>query len=435
GAPRTAAEYWLRAGESAQARSTFRDAIAHIEHGLHALGSIERETADDLLEFRLQTSLARACTAADGWAGRRVRAAYSRARTLARTLGKTERTCEILWGLCAALCVQGAFGEATALAREYVAYAEQTHDRPALLMADAVALMAHFCQGQYDLAETHAARIAAHYRDEDRDLVRIYGQDPLVVACIYRSVWLWVQGRPDTGASVSARGVARARALNQPFTLCYALLNGACVTLLRREHVQALTSIDEAMAIAEELRFRTYKVYGPLLGAPALFEREPSASSIAWFEKCHALFRGAEAEMHRPLYLANLAAAYATLGQLVEAQARIVEALEQMDRTGERWIAPELLRVQAEVELAVDADSDRPELLLWHALDNARSAGARSFELRIACDLGVLLEKRGRRHDVEELIASLLEGFDEGADTIDHARARAWLTRTAWPAK
>jgi predicted ATPase/class 3 adenylate cyclase len=429
-APRTAAEYWLRAGEVALDRSANVDAMTHLGHGLRALEALERTPSRDELEIQLQSALARSHMAGEGWPGRRVHAAYSRARELSRGLGKTQKECEILWGLCAHLCVRGAFSEAAVLAREYVELAQREEDRTALLMADSAALMAHFCSGNFTEAQHHADRIDATYRDsDDRHFVQTYNHDPTVNARMYQSVWLWVQGYPDAGAAASARGIARARELRHPFSICYALLNGSWVTLLRHEYEPALLAIDEALSISEELRIPLFKVYAPLLGAPALFEREPSMSSLNWFEDCAKRMRSGNAAMHMPLYLCNLASAYDVLGAPIEAQSRITEAIELMERTGERWFEAELWRVRARIALTADPTGDPAEMLLWSALHKARAAGARGFELRVALDLGTLLERRGRRHEVEELVASVFATFDQGRFTLDLQRASAWLAR------
>jgi class 3 adenylate cyclase len=427
-APRTAAEYWLRAGEAALDRSAYVDARTHLEHGLRALESLERTPSRDELEIQLQSALARSHMAVEGWPGRRVHAAYTRARELSRGLGQARKECEILWGLFAHFCVRGAFGEAAALAREYVALAQREGDRAALLMADSAALMAAFCSGEFSEAQAHANRIDALYDESgDRNLVQIYNHDPVVLARMYQSAWLWTQGYPDDGARASARGIARARALRHPFSLCYALSSGSMVRILRHEYDQALLAIDEALAISEEARIPMFRVYAPLLGSPALFEREPTASTIQWFEECAMRMRTNDAVMHMPLYLCQLASAYDVLDAPIEAQARIQEGIDLMERTGERWCEAELWRVRARIAHSADPSGDPAEMLLWSALHKARANGARGFELRVALDLGALLERRGRRREVEELVASVYATFDQGQSTLDLQRAAAWL--------
>jgi hypothetical protein len=95
-----------------------------------------------------------------------------------------------------------------------------------------------------------------------------------------------------------------------------------------------------------------------------------------------------------------------------------------MRESGERWIEPELLRVQAKIEQALRPASDSAELQLRAALEKAHLAGALSFELRIACDLCELLPGQ---HETQDLLASLLAQFQEGAKTPDQQRARALL--------
>jgi hypothetical protein len=127
--------------------------------------------------------------------------------------------------------------------------------------------------------------------------------------------------------------------------------------------------------------------------------------------------------------LCHIAQAYLQLGLPGEARTRIDLALDTMESTGERWIEPELLRIKAAVELALDPHTDLGELTLFSALQKARAAGARGFELRVACDLCELLEPQGRRADGQQLVAAVLGTFSEGQGTADVRRARELVTR------
>jgi hypothetical protein len=102
-------------------------------------------------------------------------------------------------------------------------------------------------------------------------------------------------------------------------------------------------------------------------------------------------------------------------------------ALDIMRESGERWVEPELLRVQASIEASLRPNSDAAETLLRVALENARTAEALSFELRIACDLCELLAGSAAQQEALELVAAVLARFQEGFGSPDLVRAHALL--------
>ena len=424
----TASRLWLRAGELAQVRSGHADAIAYLNEGLRALAALSRTAEDDRLEIELQCALARSRTSAEGWGGERVHAAYRRALGLCRNLGDRNKELEVLSGLCTSLETRGQLEEAAALAREYVEAAERHAHPVGLQMAHCAAFMVHFFQGHYFEAQKHAERVQIYHRQsEGEHALNVSALDPFVLTQLYDSMCSWLRGQPDRGAQQSARAIARARVLGHPFQLCHALLNGSWVSVLRREHASALAQADEALALAESVRILLFRGYGPLMLAPAFMTREPSTATLERLEQCYQCMQAANVRLHIPPYLCHIAQAYLQLGLPGEARPRIDLALDTMESTGERWIEPELLRVKAAVERAVDPDTDAGELILSSALQKARTAGARGFELRVACDLCELLAPQGRESEGQELVACVLATFSEGADTFDVQRARGLL--------
>jgi class 3 adenylate cyclase/predicted ATPase len=428
GEARTAFRYWMRAGEMAQARTAHADAIAHLTQALGALGKLLRTREEDAMEAQLQAMLARSRVAAEGWGGLRVYAAYTRALELCRSLGDRAGESEVLWGLCINQCVRGDMTEAAKLAGEYVDISERNEDRTALQMAHNAALIVSFCRADHEQAELHAQRVRGYYRAQDSEnWLRVSSHEPLALACTYDSVRLWVQGYPDRGSRVAELGLARARELRHPFQLCHSLLNGSLIYVLRRDYARARAHVDEALALADQLRMLLFTAYGPLMNAPALMERAPTQATLNWLEHCAARVRAGGVQIHVPIYMCHLARAYLRMGQLDDALSRVQSGLEVMAATGERWFEPELLRVKASVELRLRPSSEDGETTLWTAFQSARAAKSRGFELRVVCDLGAHLGPLGRRSEVEELVASALASFDEGFDTADLKRARSWL--------
>src|SRR5262249_41834656 len=74
---------WLKAGQHAAARSTYHDAIAHLERGIGLLGSLPEAPLRDALEIELQLALGHGLYPIKGPSSHEVGQAYVRACALA----------------------------------------------------------------------------------------------------------------------------------------------------------------------------------------------------------------------------------------------------------------------------------------------------------------------------------------------------------------
>ena len=114
-----------------------------------------------------------------------------------------------------------------------------------------------------------------------------------------------------------------------------------------------------------------------------------------------------------------------TAGRLDEAAAEVEVALRDIAETGEYWWQPEIHRLRAECLLAQpNADKGAAESSLRRAIADARAAGSKMLELRIAAGLARLLRADNREHEAEALLAPILGGFTEGFATPDVVAAR-----------
>jgi predicted ATPase len=128
--------------------------------------------------------------------------------------------------------------------------------------------------------------------------------------------------------------------------------------------------------------------------------------------------------------VASLAAeALGHAGQIADGLATIEEAIAQSERTGERWLIAELLRVKGELLLLQDAPGAAAvaEDHFGQALDWARLQCALSWELRAATGLARLWRGQGRSADARELLAPVYDQFTEGFTTDDLQAAKALL--------
>ena len=114
-----------------------------------------------------------------------------------------------------------------------------------------------------------------------------------------------------------------------------------------------------------------------------------------------------------------MAEALGRAGQIADGLAAIEEAIARSERSEERWVIAELLRIKGELLLLQDAPgaAAAAEDHFRQALDWARRQGALSWELRAATSLARLLRDQGRSAEAMALLQPVYDRFTEGFDT------------------
>jgi predicted ATPase len=113
-------------------------------------------------------------------------------------------------------------------------------------------------------------------------------------------------------------------------------------------------------------------------------------------------------------------------GQIGEALTLLDEALQMIERTGERWFAAELNRHRGRLLLR-EGHTEAAEELYCKALSIAREHEAKMWELRATASLAQLRRDQGRCSEARDLLAAVYSWFTEGFDTPDLKKAEALL--------
>jgi tetratricopeptide (TPR) repeat protein len=120
--------------------------------------------------------------------------------------------------------------------------------------------------------------------------------------------------------------------------------------------------------------------------------------------------------------------ALVTTGAIADADDTIEQALTLQRQTHEKYTFPELLRIKAKV-LQARGFQELAEQKLREALASAEEMGARSLQLRVACDLAELWIAEGRQRPARALLRPIYKAFSEGLNTRDLRRATSLLGR------
>src|SRR5262249_47474511 len=160
-----------------------------------------------------------------------------------------------------------------------------------------------------------------------------------------------------------------------------------------------------------------------------LAEQGRKGEGTAQIRQGLAAFDATGAVMGRSYYLALLAEAYGKAGQPEEGLAVLAEAINQVQKTGERYWEAELYRLKGELSLKSGARSPESEAepCFLKAIEIAQRQQVRSLELRATMSLARLWQQQGKTKEAHEMLSEVYSWFTEGFETKDLQEAKALI--------
>ena len=212
----------------------------------------------------------------------------------------------------------------------------------------------------------------------------------------------------------------------------YALNVTSLILVLCGNHVTANIQCEELIALADEKGSAFWKAFGMLRQGYLVALAGKASDAVHVITSGITAFRSTGATMWLPLYMSQLASAYAELGQFDDAWRCVGEAMTVAETTKERWWDAEINRVAGEIALkSPEAGGPKAEEYFERALSVARRQQAKSWELRAAMSLARLWRDQGELQQPRELLAPVYGWFTEGFDTRDLKEAKALLGELA----
>jgi tetratricopeptide (TPR) repeat protein len=254
---------------------------------------------------------------------------------------------------------------------------------------------------------------------------------------------LWLLGYPDRAFRSCHEALDLATRLAHPFSQAVVLLHTGYIHHFCGDDAQALRSARRLQDLCLEMDFDFYVAHSRyMLNLAGALTAAPADARPLLDEAIHAhdVIRSIyQQELNAPLFLGWLAEACLACGVPQEAERLLTEALEIMERTGERTMLPELLRLQGVLTLSSSGETGalpaedlrQAEESFRLALAEARRSASLSLELRAATDLARLWRRQGREADAQELLAAVVGKFTEGYETRDLAAASSLLASLA----
>ncbi|MGH7962030.1 MAG: AAA family ATPase [Candidatus Binatia bacterium] len=349
-----AVRYLHLAGETALRRHAHREAEAFLTRGIALLQTLPETAERRQQELSLHLALGPALSMTRGYADPEVERVYMRARELCRQVGETPQLFPVLQGLWIFALARAEYQPARELGEQLLRLAQSVHDPTLLLEAhQAVGVTLHFV-GEFAEAQTHVEQGTAFYDPaQHHSIALLYANDPGVM-CLTIAAWvLWLRGYPDQALTRAEEALTLARTLSHPLSLGVALFGCSLVSQhCGRQGQAAQHSIEEAMALSIAQGFPLLLAVGLILQGALLVRQGQSEAGIEQMKQGLATFEATGAEALRTYFLALLAEAYSVAGQPEEGLVVVAEALQAVNKTGERFYEVELWRLKGQLTLA-----------------------------------------------------------------------------------
>lgn len=377
GQAEAALDLWRRAGEHALARSAVAEAVSHLQQGLELVPQLPAGPDRDSAELALQILLASALRAGQGVAAPATGSAYERASALARTLGDHQRLIPALNGLYAYHLVRGRCDEALAPAQQLLDAARAHGDALFEMIGHRAVGAVAFHVGDPATARHHLEQGLAQYVPERHaPMAMVLGIDHKVAASNFLSLTLTAQGEEATAVSVQRESLDWADRLGHDHSTAQALIF-YCLMLAVQDNWQAITPLAERVTeLGQKRGFPLMESSGRFFLAAARAMGEQAHGELPVMQEAATQWWATGARNYRPLVELILARVQVQVGDGQAARRLLRAAHGGVAASGERWIEPELWRLQGEL-LPEHREAD-----LKRALSLAQTQGATGFVKR-----------------------------------------------------
>jgi tetratricopeptide (TPR) repeat protein len=285
-----------------------------------------------------------------------------------------------------------------------------------------------FYQGRFEEALSHLTRVRDLYdASVHGDLAPHYAEeDPGVAALGYGGVALWVLGERTAGRAWVAEAVTLAESLPFLVTRAFAMDLVMHLAYCRSDREAARAAAASLRAVADD---KSYGYYVPssrvYRGWVLAIDGEPEAGMALMRDGIAGLERiGAVCEL--PFNALLLADGLVRARQPRAAVSVLDEELEAIERTGERCLESELLRVRGMALAAQGAPAAAVERDLLRAIELTMERRTRSLRLRAATSLA----RWQFEHGIDrggDILADALAEIDDDLDAPDVHEAQTLL--------
>jgi predicted ATPase len=281
--------------------------------------------------------------------------------------------------------------------------------------------------GRFGSSRLHLEEVLALYDPiSHHPVIHRTGDDPHVVSLVFLGIVFFCLGFPDQAMARSRAAIAAARSLAHPPSLAVSLTAAARLSWLLGDNAALEQRVGELVSVATEQGFPHWRAVGTIYRGWLQVNSGSVTGGLCLLRSGSTAHRATGAESLRPYLIALAASAHEIAGQIEEAATQLEDALQIVEKTGERWFAAELNRLKCQLLLRQGHPAATEEQYR-KALSIARAQEAKMWELRAAAGLARLWHEQDRRAEARDLLAPIYGWFTEGFDTPDLKEAKALL--------
>jgi class 3 adenylate cyclase/predicted ATPase len=418
---------WGKAGRRSAARSAMPEAAAQFQKGLDQLALLPDSPERQRQELESHIALGAALMLAKGFAAPETGQVYVRARELWEQLGSPAQFVYVPYGQSFYHQIRGELGLAQRLDEDLLRLSRQRNDAAGLVLGHVSSGRTLFYLGRFALSRSHLEAVLALYDpDSHRPLVHQVGIHPDVNSQAVLGIVLFCLGFPDQALARSSAAIAEPRGLAHTASLASSLGLASVLLSLVGDSATLSERADENVAVAAEQGFPFWRAQGNLYRGLIKVKNGEVAEGMSLLRSGLIALRATGAESWMPHYIALLAKACESAGQVEEGLTLSDEALQIIETTRAHWLAAELNRLKGQLLLR-QGHCVAAEELYRRALSIAEGQEAKLWELRASASLARLRRDQGRRAEARDLLAPVYGWFTEGFGTPDLKEAKALL--------
>ncbi|MBI3247616.1 MAG: AAA family ATPase [Deltaproteobacteria bacterium] len=430
--------YLSLAGQQAVQRSAYAEAVNHLATALGLLKTLPDTQECVQQELPLQIALAHSRAITLSYTTPAVGQAFLRAHELCQQLGETPHLSVVLRGLWNFYGLQAKYETAREMVNRGLSLAQRLQDATLLMGAHQDLGFFSLWPGEWEAARKHLEQSLMFYDPrQHRSYLARYEADLGLWSLSEVAVVLWCLGYPEQALQKSREALRLAHELGHPYSTNWILICAAWLYQQRREPQEAQKQAEAAMTLSEEQGFRLWSVWGTALHGWARALQGQGEEGVAEIREGMRTAR-TMGELGQTYFLSLLAEGYSSIGQYEEGLLALTEALEFVEKTGERIYEAELYRIKGELTLqqagsrlqaeGLREKTEEAEGCFLRAIEIAQKQQAKSLELRAVMSLARLWQSQGKHSEARQMLAEIYEWFTEGFDTKDLQEAQALLT-------
>jgi predicted ATPase len=332
-------------------------------------------------------------------------------------LGSPSEFLRIPFGQATFHLFRGEFDLAQRLAEDLLSLGRERNDATAVILAHQSLARNLMLVGKFALSRSHLKELLALSDPISRRLVESRALLGFVLLCL---------GFPDQALAASTAAIAEARRLAHPASLAASLMYSARVHSLLGDDEALCEQAHELVRVTTEQAYPYWRAQGTIYCGWVKVKSGEVSDGMSLLRSGSTDYRAAGTEMAMPHQIALLAGACEIAGRIEEAVNLYDEALQIVERPGERWFAAELFRHKGQLLLR-RGHTDAAEGLYRRALGIAAEQEAKLWELRAAVSLARLRRDQGHPTEARDLLAPVYGWFTEGFDTPDLKEAKGLL--------